>query len=228
MCPANPGFYNVTEQDVRAVHGQQNATIIVWNGMRQWTVDALLPQENITGDGEVFYEYGSDIFEDGSGLVMRQQARVQANILQSNPYRPNPVTRNVTAVWKADTTIYELVAPNCSAVYTMQSLFLGRPGNLGLSGGESDLATLETSGTISPPQGWEYRVRTLEEDLVIEGEDGVTKVVQDDVANTYSCHDMPLDPSVCELMGGTTSTASSISRFAGLVMSSFVLIGLQY
>ena len=143
-CPSNPGFYNVTESDVRAVHGRQ-ADIIVWNGMRQWTLDLIHSSTdrssnrmsddiNTTTDDE-FFEYGTDIFPDGSGLLMRKAATLSINpgavrMGQGGGYVPNFVQRNVTAVWKAGTTVLrangaQLYRRVCDAI-----LFHWTPGNL--------------------------------------------------------------------------------------------------
>lgn len=48
--PENPGFFNVTAQDVKKVHGQ--AINIIWNEMRVWTLDQFIPQQQATENGK--------------------------------------------------------------------------------------------------------------------------------------------------------------------------------
>lgn len=38
---------------------------------------------------------------------------------------------------------------------------------------------------LNPAQGWTFRVRVLEEDLVLRPESGVAGIVQDELGNTY-------------------------------------------
>merc|ERR1712070_266164 len=87
-------------------------------------------------------------------------------------------------------------APNCSAIYTMQSFMIGRPGEWAVQE-EEELLTLVEDRRIFPPEGWIYRSRVLEENLVITGVDGVTAVLSDDLRNSYSEHDFPIDTSIC-------------------------------
>jgi len=177
--------------------------------MRQWTLDYFLPQQELLQGGDetavgnysveeqderqdVFYEYGHDIFPDGSGLRMRQQATLELNTstgvsgLAMMPFTPRPVTRNVTAVWLKDTTVYELLSPDCTKIYVLQAIMLGRPGNWGIQ--LEDLPLLEHNLTL-PNDEWTFRRRILYEDLYIYGNDGVTMVLQDNLRNSYSAVD---------------------------------------
>ena len=204
VCPTNPGFYNVTEDDVRAIHGD-DAQIIVWNGVRQWMLDEFQGQEDtsVSSVNDTFYTYG-DMFPDSGGFVMRKQATLP--IASSAPYEENEVARNVTAVWKEGSTVYELVAPNCTRIYTMQSFMIGKPDDWYVDGGEGSLPYLFENGNISLPDGWAYRIGTLATDLVIKGVNGTTSVLQDDLRNSYSGHDMPFDTSICPRTAGQQST----------------------
>ena len=47
-----------------------------------------------------------------------------------------------------------------------------------------DLKTLDKK--LKLPSGWKYRVKVLEEDLGIGAIDGVARVVQDDLEDTYN------------------------------------------
>ena len=95
------------------------------------------------------------------------------------------MTRHATFTWKAGASVYELVAPNCTAIFTMQSFYIGHPGDYGVQS-EAELPTLASDGKINPPKGWVYRARTLQEDLIVEGVNGVTQVLSDEIGNSYS------------------------------------------
>ncbi|KAL3804828.1 hypothetical protein HJC23_006600 [Cyclotella cryptica] len=225
VCPTNPGFYNVTEDDVRAIHGD-DAQIIIWNGVRQWMLDEFQEQKDtsVTPSDDIIYTYGA-MFSDGGGFEMRKQATLP--ITSSVPYKENQVTRNVTAVWKEGSTVYELVAPNCQRIYTMQSFMIGRPGDWYVYGGDGSLPYLFVNGNISLPDGWIYRNRTLEADLVIKGVNGTSAVLQDDLRNSYSGHDMPLDASICPHTAGQQSTdeesdISGSTSVAGKMVNSII------
>lgn len=48
------------------------------------------------------------------------------------------------------------------------------------------LADLDTLAThISPPNGWEYRARALDEDLRVDDFQGFATAMRDDLENTY-------------------------------------------
>ena len=207
-CPTSPGFYDLTEEDVRSVHGADEAQIVGWNGIRQWTLDALVPQEQVDAEDIVYHSYGN-MFPDGSGLLMREAATFPIPIGGMRAYTSNYVARSVTAVWKSGTEVYELVAPNCTQIYTMQSFMYGRPGDWYVKGGEEALPTLAEDRKIFPPKGWIYRTRILDADLVIEGFNGTTEVLADDLKNSYSLHDS-VDVSICPDIGeGNTSPAGN-------------------
>lgn len=206
-CPTSPGFYDLTEEDVRSVHGPDEAQIVFWNGIRQWTLDALVPQEQVDADDIVYHSYGN-MFPDGSGLLMREAATLPTPIGGMRAYTSNYVARSVTAVWKSGTEVYELVAPNCTQIYTMQSFMYGRPGDWYVKGGEEVLPTLAEDRKIFPPEGWIYRTRILDADLVIEGFNGTTEVLGDDLKNSYSAHDA-VDMSICPDIVEDTSPAGN-------------------
>ena len=219
LCPDNPGFFNVTAQDVKEVHG--NDVNIIWNGMRAWTLDQFIPQQQAmenSSETSLFYEYGS-MFPDGSGLLMRNQATLMLDPSTQGPYRANNVTRFQTALWKANTTVYELISTDCNEIYTMQSVFLGRPGTPGIE--IEDLANLES--TLSLPDGWIYRSRVLSEDLAIEGINGSTPVLQDNLRNSYSQMDSGFNPSICPLPVTSDASCLVCGSFAAAILVSIAM-----
>jgi hypothetical protein len=46
-----------------------------------------------------------------------------------------------------------------------------------------ELQTLDKK--LQPPTGWKYRVKVLDQDLMIQAVNGHARIVQDDLENTY-------------------------------------------
>ena len=96
-------------------------------------------------------------------------------------YTDTEVERSTTWVFRAGWPVHELIAPSGS-VYAMQSASLIR---------DPDLAEqLPNLGErLQTPDGWTYRVRTLDQDLVVQARDGVAHVVLDEFENNYQRED---------------------------------------
>lgn len=92
-------------------------------------------------------------------------------------YAETEVERTTTWVFKAGKPVHELVAPSGN-VYAMQSCSLLLDPNL-----EEQLPML--GDRLQLPEGWQYRVRTPEQDLVVQARDGVAHVVLDEFENNY-------------------------------------------
>ena len=118
--------------DIRAVHGRE-ADFVRWNGIRQFMVSKTIPQREPADAIDIrnssqMVEYGSNIFPDGSGMLFAQVASVAidpgsaAASMAEQSYKANGVARFQTFVWEAGASVFELVAPNCSDIFTMQSL----------------------------------------------------------------------------------------------------------
>ena len=96
-------------------------------------------------------------------------------------YTETEVERSTTWVFHAGQPVHELVAPDGS-VYAMQSASLIK---------DPDLAEqLPNLGDrLQMPDGWTYRVRTPDQDLVVQARDGVAHVVLDEFENNYQRED---------------------------------------
>jgi len=212
-CTKYPGFYDLTGDDLRAVHGEEEASTVEWNGIREWMVDSWERQEGaVPIDERTVYTYGN-MYPDGSGFEMVKVAdidfsaftgtddddtttRFRRLISFTDPfYQDTYSKRDSTAIYKANQTVYELVSANCSSIYVMQSFYIGRPGEFS---GLTDERQLQNIGKVLDlPSGWTYRSRVLETDLFIYGVNGTTTVMQDDLRNSYSAMDEPFDESLC-------------------------------
>jgi hypothetical protein len=120
------------------------------------------------------------------GIPMRTVGRVHVPDLnlflsaQRPPYTELTVARTTDWVFKQGRDVHELVAPS-GAVYVMQSMSRHIDPNL-------EIEQLPTLGQrLQLSQGWQYRVRTLEEDLVVPAR-GDAHIVFDEFENNYQRH----------------------------------------
>ena len=96
------------------------------------------------------------------------------------PYTELTVNRTTDWVFKQGQEVHELVAPS-GAVYVMQSMSRHVDPNL-------EIEQLPTLGQhLKLPQGWQYRVCSLEEDLVVPAR-GDAHIVFDEFENNYQRH----------------------------------------
>ena len=120
------------------------------------------------------------------GIPMRTVGRVHVPNLdlflsaQRPPYTELTVDRTTDWVFKRGQDVHELFAPS-GAVYVMQSMSRHIDPTL-------EIEQLPTLGQrLELPQGWHYRVRTLEEDLVVPAR-GNAHIVFDEFENNYQRH----------------------------------------
>ena len=95
------------------------------------------------------------------------------------PYTPREVTRSTIFTFDAGSTVHELVAAD-GTTYVMQTWSQQVAPDLV----EADLADL--GSRLTPPGGWSYRSRVLDEALQVVTVDQPAHVVQDDLGNSYS------------------------------------------
>lgn len=177
-CPDE--FLDLTEADVKAVLGDDIQRIL-WNGFRKVIFDDNLYEGNLGGTPATnniqILTFGPDaipFFEMGELEITGPSG--------STTYEASRVERKVIPMWQAGKTIYELIAPNCSAVYVLQTMWIGgRDGDWGMRN-ESELETLK----LDLPEGWIYQYRILTEDLVVPLVNGTAVVLTDSARNAYS------------------------------------------
>jgi hypothetical protein len=96
-------------------------------------------------------------------------------------YTETEVERSTTWTFHAGQPVHELIAPNGS-VYAMQSASLLKDPNL--------TERLPNLGErLQMPDGWTYRVRNPDQDLVVQACNGVAHVVLDEFENNYQRED---------------------------------------
>jgi hypothetical protein len=136
-------------------------------------------------------EASAEVLDDGrvtsvGGIPMQIVAKVRIPDVRvfagKRPlYAPTEVERTTTWTFHAGQPVHELVAPDGN-VYAMQSASLINDPNL--------IEQLPNLGQrLQMPDGWTYRVRTPEQDLVVQARDGVAHVVLDEFENNYQRED---------------------------------------
>ena len=167
-CPQEQ--WNALDPD--EIKKETNARAIIMNGPRYFLMDK----------SQVALENPEDVVSFG-GLQFRKLATIQIPLtsmiggLKRKPYTEHTIERTTTYVFSAGKPVYELVAAD-GTVYVMQSYAQIVDPTLS----EAKLSTLASRLTL--PQHWHYRVRTLDQEYVMQAT-GEVHVIQDDLENTY-------------------------------------------
>jgi hypothetical protein len=98
------------------------------------------------------------------------------------PYTEVHVDRGAVFFFDAGKPVYELVAPDGRA-YVMQALCVGVDPTIT----EASLTGL--GERLDMPDGWTYRTRILDEELVVDTTATVATVLQDELENSYTLPD---------------------------------------
>jgi hypothetical protein len=156
--------------DVVAIAQEMGAVMVKLNGPRYWTLDGLGQKVAVV----------EPILRDFNGLTMRRLATVElGDSLAVGPFVPRQVNRGAVFFFDAGAPVYELVDPE-GVVYVMQSYCVGVDSTLT----EASLESL--GGRLALPDGWTYRTRVLDEELVVDTTDTIATVIQDELENSYT------------------------------------------
>jgi len=140
------------------------------NGPRYWVLDGL-------GSKVAVIE---PVFKDFNGIQMRRIATIPIGAdFAAGPYTIRNVNRGAVFFFDAGKTVYELVDPDGRAL-VMQARCIGIDPNMT----EESLANL--GERLALPEGWSYRTRVLETELVVDTSATLATVVQDEFENTYT------------------------------------------
>ena len=147
-----------------------------FNGPRRFLADRITGQAFNGGKlsmlGSIpMYTYGTFVVPDFDAFIAGTQA----------PYHETVSRRTTTWFFDAGTEVYELVSPE-GTVFVMQSASQ-------MIDPDNTVDRLPTLGDrLSMPDGWQYRVRTLDEDLVMAvtyDDDPPNMIVLDEFENNY-------------------------------------------
>ena len=156
--------------DPSAIAADLGALVVKLNGPRQWVIDGIGQKVNTL----------EPVVRDFGGLLMRRLALIDLGDEPStSPYTDKYVHRGAVFFFDAGKPVYELVSPR-GPTYVMQAYCLAVDPN-------TDQASLLTLGDrLGLPRGWSYRVRTLDEELVVDTTDKVATVLQDEFEHSYT------------------------------------------
>lgn len=167
-CPAE--LWDTLDADVIAKDLESLAVKL--NGPRHWMLDGLGSKVNAV----------EPIFRDFNGLQMRRIAVIRfepGDTPATAPYQERFVDRGAQFFFDAGSVVYELVNPEGKA-YVMQAYCIGVDATIT----QENLATL--GERLSMPDGWSYRSRILDEELVVDTTGQIATVLQDEFENTYT------------------------------------------
>ena len=140
------------------------------NGPRYWVLDGLGSKVAVV----------DPVFKDFNGIQMRRIATIPLGAdFAAGAYVVRNVNRGAVFFWDAGKTVYELVDPEGHAL-VMQARCVGVDSNMT----EESLATL--GERLALPDGWSYRTRVLDAELVVDTSATLATVVQDEFENTYT------------------------------------------
>ena len=146
------------------------AVFIKLNGPRYWVLDGLGSKVAVV----------DPVFKDFNGIQMRRIATIPLGAdFAAGAYVVRNVNRGAVFFWDAGKTVYELVDPEGRAL-VMQARCVGVNSNMT----EESLATL--GERLALPDGWSYRTRVLDAELVVDTSATLATVVQDEFENTYT------------------------------------------
>ena len=167
-CPAE--LWDTLDADVIAK--ELESVTVKLNGPRHWMLDGLGTKVHAV----------EPVFRDFNGLQMRRIAVIRfepGDVVATSPYEERFVDRGAQFFFDAGSVVYELVNPE-GKTYVLQAYCIGvdptiNQDNLG-----------ELGARLSMPEGWSYRSRILDEELVIDTTDHMATVLQDEFENSYT------------------------------------------
>ncbi|NMH98599.1 hypothetical protein [Pseudonocardia acidicola] len=158
--------------DPQKIAKEFDVPAVYLNGPRFWTMDRLTA-----------YEFGEVRSFDGleARLVADVLLPPGTNLAGRDPgrfYNDVVVERKTEWLFSGGRPVYELVTPD-GKTYVLQAY----------SHIVDDSLTWDSLPTLADrlnlPEGWQYRVRTLDRDLPMRPEAGEAHVLQDELENTY-------------------------------------------
>ncbi|MGQ9408130.1 hypothetical protein [Mycolicibacterium gilvum] len=163
-CPAE--LWN--RLDAQAIAAEHHCAAALLNGPRYWLMSRI---EKVGGTETPRETFG--------GIEMLQQATVSLSSMNPSPYSVNEVDRKAVFVYDPGTPVFELIDPE-DRCWVMQTYSQTVDPELSVDGlpGLGDRLTL--------PNGWRYRARTLDRTVRVETATRKARVLQDDLANSYS------------------------------------------
>jgi hypothetical protein len=156
--------------DADAISKDMGAVFVKLNGPRYWLLDGLGSKVAVV----------DPVFKDFNGIQMRRIATIPLGAdFAAGAYVVRNVNRGAVFFFDAGKTVYELVDPDGRA-FVMQARCVGVDSNM------SEASLVNLGERLALPEGWSYRTRVLDSELVIDTSATLATVVQDEFENTYT------------------------------------------
>jgi hypothetical protein len=156
--------------DATTLAAEMDALVVKLNGPRYWTLDGFGLKVAVV----------DPVFRDFNGIQMRRIAVVDlGEVPRLGPYTETKVNRGAVFFWDEGQTVHELVNPDGLA-YVMQALCVGVDPTM------SPESLLTLGERLALPDGWTYRTRVLDEELVVDTSSSLATVLQDEFENSYT------------------------------------------
>ena len=152
------------------IANEMGALAVKLNGPRYWTLDAF-GQKIAVAD---------PVLRDFNGITMRRIATVDlGEVPRLGPYTETKVNRGAIFFWDEGQIVHELVNPEGLA-YVMQALCIGVDPSM------TSESLLTLGARLALPEGWSYRTRLLDEELIVDTTATIATVLQDEFENSYT------------------------------------------
>jgi hypothetical protein len=149
---------------------EMGASVVKLNGPRHWLIDGIGSKVDAM----------APVLRDFNGLLMRRLAVINlGDSPGTSPYTEVQVDRGAIFFFDAGKPVYELVSP-AGLGYIMQALCIGVDPRMSAD----NLVTL--GDRLTMPEGWSYRTRILDEELIVDTTATVATVLQDEFENSYT------------------------------------------
>ncbi len=156
--------------DSQQIATEMGAIAAKLNGPRYWTLDAFGQKVAVA----------EPVLRDFGGITMRRIATVDLGAVPKlGPYTETKVNRGVIFFWDEGQTVHELVNPDGLA-YVMQALCIGVDPSM------TPESLLTLGDRLALPEGWSYRTRVLEDELIVDTTATIATVLQDEFENSYT------------------------------------------
>ncbi len=156
--------------DAPTIAAEMGAVIVKLNGPRYWMLDGLGQKVAVV----------DPVLRDFNGLMMRRIAVVNLGDSPAvQPYVDRYVNRGAVFFFDAGSPVYELANADGLA-YVMQAYCVAVDPSLN----QDNLAAL--GDRLALPEGWTFRTRILDEELVVDTSATIATVLQDELENTYT------------------------------------------
>jgi hypothetical protein len=156
--------------DADVIAKEMGALVVKLNGPRHWMLDGLGTKVAVV----------EPVLKEFNGLLTRRIATVDLGADPVvRPYTERHVNRGAVFFFDAGSPVHELVNPDGLA-YVMQAYCIGVDPTLTAE----DLPAL--GQRLDLPEGWTFRTRILDEELVVDTTATIATVLQDELENTYT------------------------------------------